>query len=88
MSKIKIVPFAKQDDSKKLESGENVVNSLEEALEAAKDGNIVTCVIVMIDHDGDIISGWANEEMTCTMLGALELTKQEYMMNVFEQRSE
>lgn len=68
------------------ESGQNVIERLEEALEMAKKGGIDNCIVIMAGTDGSIVDCWANRNQPFSMIGGIESIKKEFMDACIEGR--
>lgn len=82
MTDLKIVKM----NNEKIQSGENVIERLEQALEMAKAGDIKNCVISCVLNNGDVMDCWANGSDPFVVVGALESVKREFMDSIIEAR--
>lgn len=60
-------------------SGVNVVSILEQALESAKRGEVINCLIVTVNSDYSCSRAWANGYQPFSMIGQLENAKASFM---------
>lgn len=81
-TKVKVVDFKSASN----EPGERVVELLEAALAAAKKGDIENVMIVAVEKNADVWSGWANGSQPFSVVGALESVKLEFMNSCIEKR--
>lgn len=61
------------------ESGVNVVSILEQALESAKRGEVINCLIVTVNSDYSCSRAWANGYQPFSLIGQLENAKASFM---------
>lgn len=61
------------------ESGVNVVSILEQALESAKRGEVINCLIVTVNGDYSCSRAWANGYQPFSLIGQLENAKASFM---------
>jgi len=61
------------------ESGVNVVSILEQALESAKRGEVINCLIVTVNSDDSCSRAWANGYQPFSLIGQLENAKAGFM---------
>lgn len=69
---------------KNKESGENVIEKLEEILSMAKDGNINNVFIAASTNDNCLLRCWANSSDCFALDGQIEIGKIEFMYNTME----
>jgi hypothetical protein len=67
-------------------SGENVILRLEEALALARAGRVQNVVVIMATDEETIKDGWANSDRPFDIIGALEVTKLEFIKAAVERR--
>ena len=79
---LKIVDFTKLPDS----SDDRVIQTLESALERAKAGGVINCMVVMTTNDNLVLDCWANGVSPFVMVGALESLKCDFMRSCVEYR--
>jgi hypothetical protein len=79
---VKIVDFAKSIDA----SDNSVIQTLESALEKAKAGGVINCMVVMATDDNLVLDCWANGVSPFVMVGALESLKCDFMRSCMEYR--
>lgn len=84
MSTLKVVNINNTESGKV--SGDNVINRLEAALAAAKDGHISNVVILCSMNDGSVMDCWANGGDPFLIVGGLESIKREFMDACIEGR--
>ena len=53
----------------------DVIESLDRALEEAKNGDVVNCSIILLHKDSSITYSYSNHYLRFTMVGALEYLK-------------
>lgn len=63
----------------KPESGPNVIQRLEEALEMARNGHFSNVIIVATTTDGCVVKAWANHTYPFEMIGQMEVLKQDFI---------
>ena len=70
------------NDENKKSSG-LVLDRLEEALAMAKEGNISSCVVIMVSHNGDVVDCWAEGGKPFVIVGALESLKLRFYASTY-----
>lgn len=73
-----------QVPDKNKESGEKVIERLEELLSMAKDGNIKNIFIAASTNDNCLLRTWANGSDCFALAGQIEIGKMEFMKNTME----
>ena len=84
---LKVVKLHPDDSAKKM-SNDLVIKRLEESLDIAKKGDLINCVILMLDNEGNIYDCWATPNSPYTILGGLESLKTEFSNANIQKRSE
>jgi hypothetical protein len=82
MSNLKVVSIKSLADKK--ESGENVIERLEEMLSMAKDGHIGNVFIAATTTDDALMRCWANSSDCFALAGQIEIGKIEFMASTME----
>lgn len=77
MSGLKVVEF--KQNEKTCENTSEVIRLLEDAQMHAKELNVQSMALVMLDASGDIYDCWHNGVKPYVMVGAIESLKQEFI---------
>ena len=80
MTNITVVSF----DSVKKQSGENVIERLEEILDMAKRGEIGNVFIAATTNDDGVLRCWANSSNCFSLAGQIEIGKIEFMKSTMD----
>lgn len=64
--------------------GDYVVERAKEALDIIEKENIANCAVIMVTHDGSVITGWANSDKPFVMLGGLHYLMSEFSESTIE----
>ena len=82
MSELKVINIS--DVKNKKESGDNVIDRIEEILEMAKNGHISNVFIAASTTDDALLRCWANSSDCFALAGQIEIGKIEFMANTIE----
>lgn len=68
--------------------GSNVIERIQEALDMAKSGRIANVCMVMVDHENNVMHGWANHNRPTLILGEMQCAAHEFMVASTQRRGE
>ncbi|MFK0369685.1 MULTISPECIES: hypothetical protein [Enterobacter] len=86
MADLKIVSLSAKKNADLEHHRTEVIRLLEEALQAAKEGNYRSMAVLLINDSGEVLDAWHSGGLPYVMLGAMESLKCDFINLQIERR--
>ena len=86
MPDLKVINLASRKDADLEHHRTEVIRLLEEALQAAREGNYRSMAVLLIKDDGAVLDAWHSGGLPYVMVGAIESLKCDFINLQIERR--